>query len=148
MDCSSMVLPVRGGAEKAVAVGQNFQDPFGENMAFLFALRLKNPEDQVLLAEAAGPCNFQTARNAAQFCDVFLFEFSDGHVHLRREEWSGETRRREGAAENEAKAAPLQQLVPFKAVWIGEPERAARLAGRAACNRDLQKTKPEWTEPA
>lgn len=25
----------------------------------------------------------QTARNAAQFCDVFLFEFCIGHIHLR-----------------------------------------------------------------
>jgi hypothetical protein len=58
-------IVVISGAEKAVAVRQNFQDAFSENVAFLFALRLKNPVNQVLLAEAAGTGNFQSARNAA-----------------------------------------------------------------------------------
>jgi hypothetical protein len=55
-------------------------------VSFLFALRLKDLEDQILLAKAAGAWDLQGARNAAQFCNVFFFEFSDGHVHLR---WGG-----------------------------------------------------------
>jgi hypothetical protein len=43
-----------------------------------FSERLRDAE-----AEAAGSGNFQTARNPAQLCDVFLFEVCHGHVHLR-----------------------------------------------------------------
>jgi hypothetical protein len=46
-------------------------------------LCLKNLEDQVLFAKAAGARDFQGARNTAKFCDVLFFEFSDGHGHLR-----------------------------------------------------------------
>ena len=72
-------IVVVGRAEEAVAVGQDFQHAFGEDVAFFFALRLKDLEDQVLLAEAAGAGNFQGARNAAQLSDVFFFEFCDRH---------------------------------------------------------------------
>ena len=70
-------------AQEAVAVGQNLQHALGKDVAFLFALRLEDLEDQVLLAKAAGARNLQGARDAGQFRDVFFFEFSDGHVHLR-----------------------------------------------------------------
>ena len=73
-------IVVVGGAEEAVAVGQDFQHAFGEDVAFFFALGLKDLEDQVLLAEAAGAGDFQGARDAAQFGDVFFFQFGDGHV--------------------------------------------------------------------
>src|SRR4051794_40707753 len=32
-------------------------------------------------------------------------------------------------------------ILPVEAVWIGEPERAAPVTGRAACDRDLQNDK-------
>ena len=41
-------------AEKAVAVGQDFEHALGEDVAFFFALRLEDLEDQVLLAQTAG----------------------------------------------------------------------------------------------
>jgi len=41
-------------------------------VAFFFALRLKNLEDQILLAQAAGARNLQGARDAAQFGNVFF----------------------------------------------------------------------------
>ena len=66
---------VIGRAEEAVAVGQNFQHAFGEDVAFFFALRLENLEDQVLLAQAAGAGDLEGARDAAQLGDVFFFEF-------------------------------------------------------------------------
>src|SRR5580692_4049862 len=74
-------------AKKAVAVRQNLEDAFGKNVAFLFTLGLKDLEDQILLAKAAGARYFQGARDAAQFRDVLFFEFSDGHVHLQRAGW-------------------------------------------------------------
>jgi hypothetical protein len=49
---------VIGRAKEAVAVGENFEDTLGKNVAFLFALCLENFEDQVLLTEAAGSGNF------------------------------------------------------------------------------------------
>jgi hypothetical protein len=42
-------------------------------MPFLFALCLKNLEDQILFAKAAGPWDLQGARYTAQFGDVLLF---------------------------------------------------------------------------
>ena len=76
-------IVVVGGAKEAVAVGQDFEHAFGEDVAFFFALGLKNLEDQVLLAEAAGTGDFEGARNAAQLGNVFFFQFSDRHDHLR-----------------------------------------------------------------
>ncbi len=66
-------------AEEAVAVGQNFKDALGEDVALFFALCLENLEDKVLLAESARARNLKRARNAAQFRNVFFFEFGDGH---------------------------------------------------------------------
>ena len=60
-------------AQKAVAVGQDFQHALGEDVAFFFALRLKNLEDQVLFAETARALDVQSPRNTAQFGDVFFF---------------------------------------------------------------------------
>ena len=74
---------VVGRAQEAVAVGQDFEHALGEDVAFFFALRLKDLEDEVLLAKAAGAGNFKGARDAAQFGDVLFFEFGDGHVHLQ-----------------------------------------------------------------
>ncbi len=77
-------IVVVGRAKEAIAVGQNLKHTFGKDVALFFALGLKDLEDQVLLAEAAGSRDFQGARNAAQFSDVFFFEFGDRHVHLRK----------------------------------------------------------------
>ena len=66
-------IVVVGRAQEAVAVGQNLEHAFGKDVAFFFALGLKNLEDQVLLAEAAGARDLQGARDAAQFSDVFFF---------------------------------------------------------------------------
>jgi hypothetical protein len=46
-------------------------------------LCLKNLEDQILFAKAAGARDFKGTRDAAKFRDVLFFEFSDGHVHLQ-----------------------------------------------------------------
>ena len=61
---AGQVVVIRG-AEKAVAVGQDFQHAFRENVPFFFALRLEDLEDQVLLAEPACAGNLKSARNSA-----------------------------------------------------------------------------------
>jgi hypothetical protein len=55
-------------------------------VAFFFALRLQDLEDKVLFAEAAGSGDFKGPRDAAQFGNVFFFEFCDGHcsIHLQQ----------------------------------------------------------------
>src|SRR6202044_3041082 len=70
---------VIGGAKEAVAVGEDFENALGKDVAFFFALRLENFEDQVLLAESAGAGDFKGPRDAAEFSDVLFFEFCDGH---------------------------------------------------------------------
>jgi len=49
---------VVGGAKEAVAVGEDFKNTLGEDVAFFFALRLENLEDQILFAKAAGAWEF------------------------------------------------------------------------------------------
>jgi hypothetical protein len=66
-------IVVVGRAQEAVAVGQDLQHALGEDVAFFFALRLKDLEDQILLAKAAGARDLQGARDAAQFGDVLFF---------------------------------------------------------------------------
>src|SRR5208337_4587206 len=61
---SGQIVVVRG-TEEAVAVGEDFKDAFSEDVAFLFALRLEDLENEILLAEAAGPRNLKGAGNAA-----------------------------------------------------------------------------------
>src|SRR5450755_2676280 len=78
---------VIGRAEEAVAVGQDFEDAFGEDVAFFFALGLEDLEDQVLLAHTAGTGEIQGPCNLGQLGDVLFFQFSNGHdspkpVHL------------------------------------------------------------------
>ena len=91
---------VIGGAEEAVAVREDFEDALGEDVAFFFALRLEDFEDEVLLAEAAGAGDFESARDAAELGNVFFFQFCDGHespavmfsggiLHGREIRWSG-----------------------------------------------------------
>ena len=76
-------IVVIGRAKKAVAVGENLKNSLGKDVTFFFALRLKDLEDEILLAKAAGTRDFQGTRNTAQFGYVLFFQFSDGHVHLR-----------------------------------------------------------------
>ena len=45
---------VVGRAEKTVTIRQDFQHAFSEDVTFFFALGLKDLEDEVLLAQAAG----------------------------------------------------------------------------------------------
>ena len=85
---AGQVIVVRR-TKKSIAIGQDFEHAFGKDVAFFFALGLKDLEDQVLFAEAAGARDFQGARNTAQFSDVFFFEFGDRHVHLRKRVVSG-----------------------------------------------------------
>ncbi len=66
-------IVVVGRAKEAIAVREDFQYAFGEDVAFFFALRLEDLEDQILLAKAAGARNLEGSRNAAQFSDVFFF---------------------------------------------------------------------------
>ena len=70
---------VVGRAEKAVAVGQDFKHALGEDVAFFFALRLQDLEDQVLLAQTAGAGQIQRSGDLGQLGNVLFFEFSDGH---------------------------------------------------------------------
>src|SRR5690348_11954734 len=55
---------VVGRAKESVAVGQDFEDAFSEDVSFFFALCLQDLEDKVLLAETAGAREFQGTRNA------------------------------------------------------------------------------------
>ena len=64
---------VIGGAEKAIAIRQDFQNTFGKNMAFFFALSLEDLEDEVLLAQAAGAGQLEGPSNFCQLGDVFFF---------------------------------------------------------------------------
>ena len=73
-------IVVVGRAEEAVAVGQDLEHAFGEDVAFFFALGLKNLEDQVLLAEAAGAGDVEAARKLAQLRDIVFFQLRNCHV--------------------------------------------------------------------
>src|SRR5256885_12938487 len=75
---------VIGRPQEAVTVRQDFQHAFGKNMAFFFALRLENLEDEVLLAQSAGTGQIQRSGDLGQLGNIFFFEFSYGHIHLRR----------------------------------------------------------------
>ena len=66
-------------AQKAVAVGQDFQHALGKDVAFFFALGLEDLEDQVLLAQTAGAGQVQRSGDLGQLGNIFFFEFSDGH---------------------------------------------------------------------
>ena len=74
-------------AQKAVAVGQDFEHALGKDVAFFFALRLQDFEDEVLLAQSAGTGQIQGPCDLGQLGDVLFFQFSNGHdspkpVHL------------------------------------------------------------------
>jgi len=73
---------VVGRAEEAVAVGEDFEDAFGEDVAFFFGLRLEDLEDEVLFAEAAGTGDVEGAGELAEFGDALFFQFGNGHVFL------------------------------------------------------------------
>ncbi len=70
---------VVGRAKEAVAVGQDFEDAFGKDVAFFFALRLQDFEDEVLLAHTAGTGQIQGPCDLGQLGDVLFFQFSNGH---------------------------------------------------------------------
>src|SRR5436305_2064869 len=59
----------------------------GENVAFLFAWRLEDLKDKVLLAHAAGTGKIEGTGNLSQFGYVFLFEFCNGHSLTCEEIW-------------------------------------------------------------
>src|SRR6202044_90598 len=75
-------IVVVGRAKESVAVGEDFKDTFGEDVSLFLALCLEDFENEILLAKAAGARDFQGARDAAKFSNVFFFEFCDGHDHL------------------------------------------------------------------
>ena len=50
---------VIGRAQESVAVRENLQNTFSEDVSFFFTLRLQDLEDEVLLAESAGARQFQ-----------------------------------------------------------------------------------------
>ena len=66
------VVVVRG-AEEAVAVGQDLEDAFGEDVAFFFALGLEDLEDEVLFAQGTGAGNFKSAGELAKFGNALFF---------------------------------------------------------------------------
>ena len=64
---------VVGRTEEPVAVWKDFENTFGEDVAFFFALRLQDLENQVLLAEAAGAGQIELPGDLGQLCDVLFF---------------------------------------------------------------------------
>src|SRR5580704_17554526 len=70
---------VIGRAEKTVAIGQDFENAFSENVTFFFALRLQDFEDQILFAHTAGTGQIQGPCDLGQLGDVLFFQFSNGH---------------------------------------------------------------------
>jgi hypothetical protein len=77
-------------------------------------LRLKNLEDQILFAKAAGARNLKGARDAAQFRNVFFFEFCDGHVHLQQRRMGVErSGNGKGSGGKQAGIQGLRRLAPF-----------------------------------
>jgi len=49
--------------EKSVAIRQDFQHTFREDVSFFFTLSLQDFEDEVLLTQAAGARKVEGARN-------------------------------------------------------------------------------------
>src|SRR6476646_63808 len=72
-------IVVVGRAEEAITVRKDFKDTFGEDVAFLFALRLQDLENQILFAHAAGAGEVERAGNFSQLGYVLFFEFCNGH---------------------------------------------------------------------
>src|SRR6185437_4655537 len=70
---------VIGAAEEAVAVGQNLEDALGEDVAFLLALRLKDLEDEVLLAKCAGARDLETTGELAELGNALFFQLGNCH---------------------------------------------------------------------
>src|SRR5438105_14659091 len=70
-------IVVIGRTQKAVAIRKDFKHAFGEDVAFFFALRLKNFENQVLLAHAAGAGEIERAGNLRKLGYVLFYEFSN-----------------------------------------------------------------------
>src|SRR5690348_12557075 len=60
-------------AEEAVAVGKNLEYTLGENVAFLFALRLEDLENKILLTQTAGPGQIQGSGDLGQLGNIFFF---------------------------------------------------------------------------
>src|SRR5580698_5431275 len=73
---------VIGRAQEAVAVGQDFEHSFREDVAFFFALGLKDFEDQVLLAQSTSAGQIQGSGDLGQLCNIFFFQFCDGHYSM------------------------------------------------------------------
>ena len=74
---------VVGRAQEAVAVREDLQHTFGEDVSFFFTLRLQDLEDEVLFAESAGAGQLQRSGDLGQLGNVFFFEFCNGHIYLR-----------------------------------------------------------------
>ena len=55
----SRQVVVIGRAQESVAVRQNLQNTFSEDVSFFFTLRLQDLEDEVLLAQSAGARQIQ-----------------------------------------------------------------------------------------
>src|ERR1039458_6048254 len=74
---------VVGRAQKAVAVREDLQHTFGEDVSFFFTLRLQDLEDEVLFAESAGAGELQRSGDLGQLGNVLFFQFCNGHIYLR-----------------------------------------------------------------
>ena len=74
---------VIGRAQEAVAVREDLQHTFGEDVSFFFTLRLQDLEDEVLFAESAGAGELQGSGDLGQLGNILFFQFSDGHIYLR-----------------------------------------------------------------
>jgi hypothetical protein len=76
-------------------------------------LRLKDFEDEILLAESAGARQFQSAGDLGQLGNIFFFQFCDGHIHLQDGFFSGgilsgEFVRRVGTRRSSLSSPPLR----------------------------------------
>src|SRR5579862_2214043 len=66
-------IVVVGRAEETITIRQDLQHTLGENVTFFFALGLKDLEDEVLLAQAAGAGQLEIASYLGQLGDVLFF---------------------------------------------------------------------------
>ena len=68
-------------AQEAEAVGQAFENAFGEDQAVLFRLRAEDLENQLLLAHAGRAGDVQLLGDFRQVGDVLVFQFCKANAH-------------------------------------------------------------------
>src|SRR5439155_22482001 len=112
--------------QKAMRVGQKVQDAFVKNVALFCALRLEDLEDQILLAQTAGPGQIQRSGDLGQLGYVLFFEFCDGHRFTCEEISVGAMRKRSTYFRGRAGGPVMQPaVVPQQNVPARQEQTAA-----------------------